>query len=333
MTDSNSGLRKSAILLLSLGEEAAAEVMRFMNPKEVQKLGQTMASLRNINSDEMHVILEEMGLAVQKQAPITQDQQQFLSNVLKKALGDEKAEMILSKIVSGADTSGIDSLKWMDAAAIADLLKNEHPQVIAAVLAHLEPEQSSEILFFFTERLRAEATLRLATLDSIQPAAMEDLNKALTKVLSGQNTLRQQKVGGIKATAEVLNYLGAQLESQIMDAIKEQDPDLAQKIIDEMFTFDDLVKIDDRGIQTLLREVTSDQLVIALKGAIPELKEKIFKNMGQRAAEALKEDLESRGPMKLSEVEREQKEILKIARRLMEDGQVVILGKGGEEML
>ncbi len=329
----NPGIRKSAILLLSLGEEAAAEVLRHMSTKEVQQIGQAMASLRNIQLEEMQAILEEMGIAVQKQAPITQDQEAFLSSVLKKALGDEKAEFILSKIVSGTDTSGIESLKWMDSALVSDLLKNEHPQVIAAVLAHLEPEQSSAIMNLFTDRLRAETAIRLAKLDAIQPAALEDLNRALNKILVGQNTLKQQKIGGVKATAEMLNFLGSNIESQILDSIREQDPDLAQKIVDEMFTFDDLNALDDRSVQILLREIAPDSLVVALKGATPEFKQKVFKNMSQRAAETLKEDLENKGPMKLSEVEREQKEILKTARRLLEEGQIVMPGKGGEEML
>lgn len=330
---SDAGLRKSAILLLSLGEEAAAEVLKLMTPKEVQKIGQTMSAIKNIDAKEMEDALTEMGLAVQKQAPMAQDQQSFLSNILKRALGDDKAEMIINKIVSGADTSGIDALKWMDAPSISHLLRNEHPQVIAAVLAHLEAEQASSILALFGERLRSDVAVRLATLDSIQPAAMEDLNKALARLLAGQNNLRQQKVGGIKATAEVLNFLGATLEAQIMDTIREQDPDLAQKIVDEMFTFDDLAELDDRAIQTLLREITTDTLVVALKGATSEIKEKVYRNMSQRAAETLKEDLENRGPMKISEVEREQKDILKVARRLMEEGQILMPGKGGEQMV
>lgn len=175
--------------------------------------------------------------------------------------------------------------------------------------------------------------LRLATLDGIQPAAMDDLNIALSKILSGQGAMRKQKVGGVKAVAEVLNYMGATIETQVMDNIRELDEELAQKIVDEMFTFEDLIQLDDRGIQTMLREIQTENLVVALKGAPPEMKERVFKNMSQRAAETLKEDLENRGPMKLSEVEREQKEILKIVRRLMEEGQIVIPGKGAEEMI
>ena len=333
MVMNEQGIRKSAILLLSLGEDVAADVMKQLSPKEVQAIGQVMASIKGVEHKEVEQIVSEVGGQLAKQTLITADQNEFLSNVLRKALGDAKAELIISKITSGADTSGIESLKWMDAPTIADLLRNEHPQVISAVLAHLDPEQSSAIVILFTERLRDDVLLRLATLDGIQPTAMDDLNVALSKILSGQGALRKQKVGGVKAVAEVLNYMGATLESQVMDSIREHDDELAQKIVDEMFTFEDLIQLDDRGIQTMLREIQTENLVIALKAAPSEMKEKVFKNMSQRAAETLREDLENRGPMKLSEVEREQKEILKVVRRLMEEGQIVMPGKGSEEMI
>lgn len=327
------GVRKSAILLLSIGEESASEVLKHLSPREVQRIGQEMATIKSIEKKEMDNIVDDVGRALERQAPINMDQQAYLESILKKALGDSKAELIINKISSGADTSGIESLKWLDAGSVADLLRNEHPQVIAAVLAHLDPEQASATLALFTERLRDDTVLRLATLDSIQPVAMDDLNSALSKLLTGQNSVRRQKVGGVKATAEVLNYLGASVEGQVMDSIREFDPDLAQKIVDEMFTFEDLSGLDDRGVQSLLREVQSDSLVIALKGASSEIRDKVFKNMSQRAAETLREDLEGRGPMKISEVEREQKEILKVARRLIEEGQILMPGKGGEEMI
>ena len=311
------GIRKSAILLLSLGEDVAAEVMKQLSPKEVQAIGQAMSSIKGVEHQEVTDIVKELDGQLSKQTIITADQNEFLSNVLRKALGDAKAELIISKISSGADTSGIESLKWMDSTTIADLLRNEHPQVISAVLAHLDPEQSSGVVVLFTDRLRDDVLLRLATLDGIQPAAMDDLNVALSKILSGQGAMRKQKVGGVKAVAEVLNYMGATLEGQVMDSIREHDDELAQKIVDEMFTFEDLIQLDDRGIQTMLREIQTENLVIALKAAPAEMKDKIFKNMSQRAAETLREDLENRGPMKLSEVEREQKEILKVVRRLM----------------
>lgn len=330
---SDFGIRKSALLLLTLGEEAAAEVLKQLPPKQVQQIGQMMSTIKNIQQNEIDALVDEVGDSLSKQSSLSVDQQHFLQSVLTKALGESKAELILSKITSGADTAGIDSLKWMDAPSISDLLRNEHPQVIAAILAHLEPEQASSVVTLFNDRLRDDVLLRIATLEGIQPIAMDDLNNALTKLLSGQSGNRKQKVGGIKATAEVLNYLGSNVESQIMDNIRDHDPDLAQKIMDEMFTFEDLNKVEDRGIQALLREVQTEQLVIALKGASSEIKFKVFKNMSQRASETLKEDLENRPPMKLSEVEREQKEILKIARRLIDEGQIVLPGSSSEKMI
>lgn len=330
---SDFGIRKSALLLLTLGEEAAAEVLKQLAPKQVQQIGQMMSTIKNIQQNEIDALVDEVGDSLSKQSTLSVDQQHFLQSVLTKALGESKAELILSKITSGADTAGIDSLKWMDAQSISDLLRNEHPQVIAAILAHLEPEQASSVVTLFNDRLRDDVLLRIATLEGIQPIAMDDLNNALTKLLSGQSGNRKQKVGGIKATAEVLNYLGSNVESQIMDNIRDHDPDLAQKIMDEMFTFEDLNKVEDRGIQALLREVQTEQLVIALKGASSEIKFKVFKNMSQRASETLKEDLENRPPMKLSEVEREQKEILKIARRLIDEGQIVLPGSSSEKMI
>lgn len=328
-----SGIRKSAILLLSLGEDIAAEIMKSLSPKEVQSIGQAMATIKKIEHTEISTIVTELDTQLSSQATFTSDQNAYLSNVLRKALGDAKAELIISKITNGTDTSGIESLKWMDASTVADLLRNEHPQVIAAVMAHLEPEQASGIVVLFTERLRNDVMHRLAILDGIQPTAMDDLNVALSKILSGHGAMRKQTVGGVKAVAEVLNYMGATIEGQVMETIRETNADLAQKIVDEMFTFDDLMDLDDRGIQTMLREIQTENLVVALKGAPTEMKERVFKNMSSRAAETLREDLENRGPMKLSEVEREQKEILKVVRRLMEEGQIVMPGKGSEEMV
>jgi flagellar motor switch protein FliG len=218
----------------------------------------------------------------------------------------------------------------MDPVTAADLIRNEHPQIIATILVHLEFDHAGEILKLFTERLRNDVILRIATLDGVQPTALRELNEALTRVLSGAaaNT-KKTAMGGVRHAAEILNFVGQAAETAIIDNVREYDADLAQKILDEMFVFENLLDVDDRGIQLLLREIQSDSLIVALKGAPPELREKIFKNMSQRAAEMLREDLEAKGPVRLSEVENEQKEILKIARRLAEEGQIQ-LGGGGE---
>ena len=276
--------------------------------------------------DEFHKNAEE-------HSAVHVDTDNYIRSVLTKALGDDKASNLISRILQGGETSGIEGLKWMDATTVADLIKNEHPQIIATILVHLEHDHSSEILNHFTERLRNDVVLRIATLEGIQPAALRELNEAMMRILSGSTSVKRTAMGGVRTVAEILNFIGTANETSVVDAIREYDPDLAQKILDEMFVFENLMEIDDRSIQLILREVQSDSLILALKGASPDLREKIFKNMSQRAAEMLREDLESKGPVRLSEVEGEQKEILKVVRRLADEGQIVLGGAGGEQMV
>ncbi len=327
------GLEHSAVLLLSLGENEAAEVLRHLGPKEVQKLGHAMAGLKAVPRERIEKVLDDLHERTAGGSPVSVDEA-MIRSMLTKALGDDRAANLISRILQGGDTAGIESLKWMDAATVADLIKNEHPQIVATILVHLEFDHAGEILKMFTERLRNDVLLRIATLDGVQPTALHELNEALTRLLSGASAnVKKASMGGIRHAAEILNFVGQQAETSIVDNVREYDPDLAQKILDEMFVFENLMDVDDRGIQLLLREVQSDSLIIALKGAAPELREKIFKNMSQRAAEMLREDLESKGPVRLSEVEGEQKEILKIARRLADEGQLILGGKGGEDQM
>ena len=221
----------------------------------------------------------------------------------------------------------------MDPGSVAELLRNEHPQIVAAILVHLDPEHAGSVLKALPERHRNEVLVRIATLDGIQPAALRDLNEVMSKVLAGGDKLRKASLGGAKAAAEIINLMGSAVETSALDFIREADNDLAQKIMDNMFTFDDLEKLEDSGIQALLKEVQSESLIVALKGATPEMREKVFKNMSTRAAETLREDLESRGPVRVSEVEAEQKEMLKIVRRLADEGQVVLGGGGGDDFV
>ena len=253
--------------------------------------------------------------------------------VLRKALGEDKANLLIDRIIQGSDVTGIESLKWMDPGSVAELLRNEHPQIVAAILVHLDPDLASGVLKNFTERHRNEVMIRIATLDGIQPAALKDLNEVLSRVLAGGAQIRKSSLGGVKPAAEIINLMGSSVETSILDYIREADGDLAQKIMDNMFTFDDLIKLDDKGFQTLLKEVQTESLIIALKGASPDIREKVFKNMSSRAAETLREDLESRGPVKLSEVEAEQKEMLKIVRRLADEGQIVLASGGDDEFV
>jgi flagellar motor switch protein FliG len=330
---SEDGIQKSAILLMTLGEEDAVEVFKHLGPKEVQKLGAAMAALKNVSRDQVQKVLTEFREKAGEKTTVGMDSDNYIRSVLTKALGNDKAANLIDRILHGGDTSGIESLKWMDASSVAELIRNEHPQIIATVLVHLDRDQASEILSHFTERLRNDVVLRIATLEGIQPAALRELNDVLTKVLTGGDKLKKGAMGGVRAAAEMLNYLGSANEAAVIAGIRDYDPDLAQAIQDEMFVFDNLMDLDDRSIQLLLREVQSESLIIALKGTTAELREKIFKNMSQRAAEMLRDDLEAKGPVRLSEVEAEQKEILKIVRKLAEEGQIVLGGKGGEESL
>jgi len=327
------GLEDSAILLMSLGEEHAAEVFKHLSPKEVQRLGETIAKTKSVARVRFDAVADRFHTATADQSMLVVDTDEYVKAVLRKALGDDKANMLIDRILQGSDVSGIESLKWMDSVSIAELLRNEHPQIVAAILVHLEFDQVADILKLFPERPRNEVMIRIATLDGIQPAALKDLNEVLSRVLAGGDRARKSTMGGPKTAAEIINMMGSTVETSVLDYIREADHDLAQGIMDNMFTFDDLLKIDDRGLQALLKEVQGESLIIALKGASSELRDKMFRNMSSRAAETLREDLESRGPVRLSEVESEQKEMLKIVRRLTEEGQIVLASGGDEQFV
>ncbi len=327
------GLEKSAILLISLGEDYAAAVLKHLGPKEVQKLGHAMAALKSVPRARVDEVLTEFKQTADESAAVHVDTDSYIRSVLTKALGDDKASNLISRILQPGDTNGIEGLKWMDAPTVADLIRNEHPQIIATILVHLAHDHASDILNQFSERLRNDVVLRVATLEGIQPEALKELNDVMLRLLSGSASIKKSAMGGVRTVAEMLNFMGSANETAVMDSIREYDPDLAQKILDEMFVFENLLDLDDRGIQLLLREIQSESLILAMKGASEPLRAKIFKNMSQRASEMLREDLDSRGPVRLSEVEAEQKEILKIVRKLVDEGQIVLGSAGGEEML
>lgn len=326
------GVNEAAVFLMSLGEEEAAEVFKHLLPKEVQKLGEAIARTKSITRDKVDEVVAKFTLVASEQSLLVSDSSDYVRAVLKRALGDDKATLLIDRILQGGDVSGIESLKWMDPVAVAELLRNEHPQIVAAILVHLDFDQAADVLKNCTERQRNEVMIRIATMEGIQPAALKDLNEVLFKVLAGGDKIRKASLGGVKTAAEMINLMGTVLEGTVLESIRSQDPDLAQKIMDKMFVFDDIIKLDGKSIQLVLREVPSETLVVALKGGQPELKEKILANMSSRAAENFREDLESRGPMRLSEVEEQQKEVLKVVRRLAEEGQVVI-GGGAEDAM
>ncbi|WP_413194957.1 flagellar motor switch protein FliG [Pararobbsia alpina] len=321
------GLTKSAILLMSLGEDEAAEVFKYLAPREVQKIGATMATLKHVTRDQIDAVLEEFRLEAEQFSALSLDSGEYVRAVLTKALGNDKASGLIERILQGGDTSGIEGLKWMDSGAVAELIKNEHPQIVATILVHLDRDQASEVLEYFTERLRNDVVLRIATLDGIQPTALRELNDVLTKLLSGSDNLKRSPMGGVRAAAEILNFMSGANEESVVSNVRSYDEELAQAIVDQMFVFDNLIDVEDRGIQVLLKEVESESLIVALKGARPELREKILKNMSSRAADLLREDLESRGPVRVSEVEAEQKNILQIVRRLADEGEITLGSK------
>lgn len=320
--------------MLALGQDEASEVMKHLGPREVQKLGEAMSSMNSIAHEEIASVLNDFSNITAGNSGIGVDSDEYIRAVLTQALGSDKASSLLNRILGGNDASGIESLKWMDAESVADLILNEHPQIIATILVHLERDQAAEVLTNFTERLRNDVLLRIATLDGIQPTALRELNDVLTKLLSGnENNIKKQPMGGTRTAADMLNFMSGAVEASAMEALRNYDNDMAQKVMDAMFGFENLLEIDDRGIQLLLREVQSDSLIIALKGAAPELRDKILKNMSQRAAEMMREDLESKGPVRVSEVETQQKAILVIVRRLSDEGQIALGGKGEDAFL
>ena len=267
------GLENSAILLMSLGEEDAAEVLKHLTPKEVQGVGETIARMKTVPRDRMEGVLRSFTELAAEQCMLVGDTGEYVRTVLRKALGDDKANLLLDRIMQVSDITGIEGLKWMDPAAVAELLRNEHPQIVAAILVHLDFDQASSVLKLLTDRQRNEVMMRIATLDGIQPSALKDLNEVMTSLLSGGDRMRGSTLGGVKVAAEMLNLMGTSVETSVIDFIREADNDLAQQIMDNMFTFDDLVKVDDRAIQAVLKEVQTESLVISLKGAAPELRE------------------------------------------------------------
>lgn len=327
-----SRLDQAAILLMSLGEAAAAEVLKHMGPKEVQRLGTAMSQLKNVQQYEVEVVLTDFLDEVRTQTGLGMGADNYIRNMLVSALGEDKAHGLIDRILMGGNTTGLDTLKWMEPRSVADIIRNEHPQIQAIVLAYLDSDQSAEVLTHFPEKVRLDVLMRVASLDTVQPSALQELNSILEKQFSGNAGSQTKQMGGYKTAAEIMNNLDSSVEGELMEAIKELDEDMGMQIADLMFVFDNLKDVDDRGIQALLREVSSDVLILALKGAEDDLQEKIFKNMSKRAAELLRDDLEAKGPVRVSEVESAQKEILTIARRMADAGEIM-LGASGEEML
>ena len=325
-----SGTERAAILLLTLGEQEAAQVLKHMSAKEVQRIGLAMAKLSNVSREEVRGVVTDFASSVETQTSVGVGAEDFLRKVLIDALGQEKAAGIIDRISIGRSTKGLEALKWMEARAVAELIRLEHPQIIAIVLAYLEADQAADVLANLPTNIRSEVMVRVATLDGVQPSALSELDDIMEKQFAGKSSTRTSTMGGAKAAANIINNLDPSQEGALMEEISGVDDALAARIQDLIFVFDNLLEIDDRSMQELLRQVPSDRLLLALKGCDDSMKGKIFKNMSQRAAEMLKDDLESKGPVRISEVEAAQKEILQSARKLAEAGTIQLAGKGEE---
>ncbi len=324
------GPERAAILLMSLGEGEAAQVLKHMGAKDVQRVGQAMASLANVSRERVDHVVTRFVTELDTQTSIGVGSDDYVRRVLVGALGEDKAGSLIDRILLGRNSKGLEALKWMETRAVADLVRNEHPQIVAIVLAYLDSDQAAEVLSLLPERMKSDVLMRIARLDGIQPAALRELDEIMEKQFSGGTNLKSSSVGGIKVAANILNLMDSTVESAILDRINEIDTDLSQRIQDLMFVFDDLGEVDDRGIQALMREVNGDLLTMALKGADSRVKDKVLKNMSKRAADMLVEDMAAKGPVRLADVEAAQKEILLIARRLSEAGEIQLGGKGDD---
>lgn len=326
-----SGAERAAIFMMSLGEHKAAEVLKHMQPKEVQKIGTIMASLKNVSSEQVESVMGAFVEVANESSGVGTDPDEYIRNMLTTALGEKKAGGVIDRILLGRDSKGLDSLKWMDPVAVAGVVKNEHPQIIAIVLSYLDGDHAAEVLQHLPTSARSDVLMRIATLDGVTPAALNELNQILEKQFSVDTGAKTSGVGGAKVAADILNFMDGEIEAAITEEITEQDAELAEKITSQMFVFNNLLDIDDRGMQTLLRDVQSEQLIIALKGADDAVQDKIFNNMSSRAADMMREDLEAKGPVKLKEVEDAQLEILTVAKRLADAGDISLGGKGDDE--
>ena len=321
---------KSAIVMITLGDERAAEVLKNLNAHEVTQISSAMVSMSGYTYEQLAQVMTEFQRDVGEYAALSINTNEYLRNVLVRALGEERAASLLEDLLdtqSGND--GIETLNYMEPQSVCDLIRDEHPQIIATILVHLKRSQAADVLAKFDERIRNDIMLRIATFGGVQPAALQELTEVLNNLLHGQN-LKRSKMGGVRPAAEILNLMKSQQEDAAIAAVREFDQELAQKIIDEMFLFENLVEMEDRSIQRILQDIDSESLIVALKGADQTLRDKFFRNMSRRQSEIMIEDLNTRGPVRMSQVETEQKNILLVVRRLAESGEIVI--GGGEDV-
>lgn len=333
MSSSDQSVESAAILLMSMGEQHAAQILTHMAPKEVQSISAAMAQLTDLNKDRVKEVMNAFLSDAQNETGLTLGADKYIRSLLTKALGQDKANRVIERILMGGNTTGLDSLKWMEPISVADIVRFEHPQVQAIILSYLDSDQAAAVLTLFEEKKRIDLILRISRLESVQPLALEELNEIIQNQVTTGKTTQTTSLGGVKTAANIMNAIEGSIEASLLEQLTEIDEELSNKIQDLMFVFDNLIAVDDRGVQALLREVSSDELIVALKGADEAVREKIFSNMSKRAAELLKDDLEAKGPVRLSEVEIAQKGILNVARRMAEAGEISLGGSGGGDML
>ncbi len=321
-----SGSQRAAVLMLLLGEQQAAEIVKFLDPKEVQALGGAMVSVADLSQEAVNQVLDDFVMTIKKQTSIGLGTTEYVEKVFKRALGDDKAASVLGRILPGQSTKGLDILQWMDARSIADMIRGEHPQVCAIILSVLEHEVAADVLLFLPEENRSEIIQRVASLETVQPSAMAELEAIMKKQFSNSSSAASSSFGGIKAAAKIMNSTKTALEAQVMGGLEKLDPELMMKIQDNMFTFENLLSVDSKGIQVLMRNVEPDMLMIALKGASEEVRNKFLENMSTRARGMFVDDMNAKGLLRIADVEDAQKTIMRIARKLSDSGDLVLGG-------
>lgn len=327
------GTQKSAILMMLLGEDEAAEILKNLTPREVQHLGTAMYSVQDVDQETVNAVLDEFLAIIKLQTGLGLGAGNYIKNVLTKALGDDKAQSVLSRITPASSERPIEILDWMDARSISELIVDEHPQIIALVISYLEYGLAADVLTLLPQDLQPDVVRRIATLETVQPDAISELERVMQRKFKANTSLRASKIGGVKAAAKIMNFTKTAMEQRILKDIRREDKDLMTSIQDNMFVFDNLIMSDDRSLQTLLRSLEQDVLVLALKGADEALREKLFGCMSTRAADNIKDEMEALGPVRLTEVQEAQKSIISVARKMSDDGTIVLAGRGGEEMV
>ena len=329
--DKLSGTQKSAILMMLLGEDEASEILKNLSPKEVQHLGSAMYSVEGLDQDTVNKVLDEFLAIIKEQTSLGLGAGNYIQNVLNKALGQDRAQSILGRITPSESNSAIEILEWMDSRAIAELIQDEHPQIIALIISYLEPAQGSDVLVMLDEKIQPEIVKRIATIQTVQPDALKDLELVMQKKFAANTSLRASQVGGVKAAAQIMNFMKGDDEQKIFKEVAKFSKNLMTEIQEAMFVFDNLIKSDDKSLQMILRSVETEDLVLAMKGADEVLRDKLFACMSQRAAANIQDEMEALGPVRLTEVQEAQKRIINAARRMSDEGTIVLAGRGGDD--